>query len=91
LDRGRWEATWGFVTRGGTAANFEAAAFTLPVGKLSDIVETEYGFHILRVEERKPVPLEAVKAMVANELAHRDMESFVHNGYKLNDDYFGKK
>lgn len=80
----------GFVPRGTTAANFEAAAFSLPVGKLSDPIQTEYGFHILQVEERKPIPLESVKDAVANELAHRDMDAIILKGYKLNEAYFGK-
>jgi len=80
----------GFILRGSTGANFEAAAFSVPAGKLSDVVQTEFGFHILRVEERRPMPLESVKAVVANELAHRDMDAIIRNGYKLNDAYFGK-
>jgi len=80
----------GFVPRGATAANFEAAAFSLPVGKVSDVILTEYGFHILQVEERKPVLLESVKDVVANELAHRDMDALILKGYKLNEAYFGK-
>ena len=78
----------GFVVRGSTGANFEAAAFALPIGSLSEVIQTELGFHILRVEERQPVALAEVKAVIANELAHRETEALLLNGYKLNDAYF---
>ena len=32
---------------------FEEAAFTVPVGEISDIVETTYGYHILKIINRK--------------------------------------
>ncbi len=78
----------GFVARGSTAAAFEAAAYALPVGELSELVQTENGFHILRVEERQPMPFAAVKAMIANDLAHREMDAILQNGFTLNDAYF---
>lgn len=78
----------GFLTRGASGANFEAAAYTLPLNKLSDVVQTENGFHILRVEERQAPPLAGVKAALANDLAHREIEAIVTRGYKLNEAYF---
>ena len=80
----------GFVPRGATAAEFEAAAYSLPIGQLSKVVRTEYGFHIIRVEERQALAYEAVKANIANDLAHRDLDAIILNGYKLNTAYFGQ-
>ncbi|MCX6626751.1 MAG: peptidylprolyl isomerase [Candidatus Solibacter sp.] len=80
----------GFVKRGVSGANFEDAAFRLPVGQLSDVIQTEFGFHIIRVEERQPLPFDAVRKVLANELAHQDLDAIILSGYKLNEQYFGK-
>jgi peptidyl-prolyl cis-trans isomerase C/foldase protein PrsA len=32
---------------------FDEVVFRLPVGQVSDVVETEYGYHLFRVLERK--------------------------------------
>lgn len=44
----------GFFSRGAMVAEFEDAAFALGVGETSGAVETQYGFHIIRLTERKP-------------------------------------
>ena len=38
----------GTFTRGSTVKEFEEVAFGLEVGKMSDVVETPFGFHIIR-------------------------------------------
>jgi parvulin-like peptidyl-prolyl isomerase len=40
--------------RGITAEPFEDAAFSIPIGGISDIIETEWGYHILKVIDRGP-------------------------------------
>ena len=41
----------GFITRGKMVAEFESAVFSLREGQVSDIVKTEYGYHIIKVEK----------------------------------------
>ena len=43
----------GFFPRGETTPAFENTAFELEIGQISDIVETEYGYHIIKVTEHK--------------------------------------
>jgi peptidyl-prolyl cis-trans isomerase SurA len=44
----------GWVRRGKTVPEFEQWAFSLPVGQLSPVIETAYGFHLMRVDSRQP-------------------------------------
>lgn len=43
----------GFFARGEMPPEFDAVVFSLPVGRLSDLVQSEYGYHIFLVEERR--------------------------------------
>lgn len=44
----------GFFGRGTMAKPFEEAAFATEVGAFSDVVETEFGFHVIKVTDKKP-------------------------------------
>lgn len=43
----------GFFSKGFLDKNFESAAFSLNVGEVSKITRSRYGFHLIRLEERK--------------------------------------
>src|SRR4030095_295627 len=61
----------GFFPRGRMVPEFEAAAFSLEPGKVSDLVKSSYGFHLIRVEEKRPaklVPFEEVRTTLARDL-----------------------
>jgi peptidyl-prolyl cis-trans isomerase C len=80
----------GYIPKGSMVANFEATAYALPTGQTSAVIRTEFGFHILRVTDRQPMSFDVMKASIANDLAHRQLDAVVLNGYTLNAAYFGK-
>ena len=44
----------GLVPKGQLAPEYEQAAFSLPVGGISGLVRTQFGYHIIKVTEKKP-------------------------------------
>ena len=52
----------GFFAKGAMVGAFDNAAFAMKPGDISDLVETEFGFHIIKVEERHTKPLDDPQA-----------------------------
>lgn len=60
-----------FFQRGAMVKPFEDAAFALSKGGISDVVESEFGYHIIQLTDVRPSvrrPFEAVKAEIEAEL-----------------------
>jgi len=61
----------GFFHRGQRPPAFEQVAFSLKPGEVSDMVETPFGLHIIRLEEHRParlLPLEEVREQLRDHL-----------------------
>jgi hypothetical protein len=50
--------------KGAFVPEFDQVASELEIGKLSDPVQTQFGFHILLVRERKDVPFESAREQI---------------------------
>ena len=70
----------GYISRGQMVPEFEEASFSLEAGSLSDIVETEFGYHIIKcfdIEEEKQLSLEEARENIANVLTSQKQSKSV--------------
>jgi peptidyl-prolyl cis-trans isomerase C len=68
----------GFFHRGQMVPAFEKVAFALAPGEVSDMVETPFGVHILRLEERRParlLPLDEVREQLRDHVRQERMNA----------------
>ena len=58
----------GFFSPGDFVPAFEDAAAALQVGEVSDPVKSEFGWHVIRVTDRRRLPLAQVSEQIASQL-----------------------
>jgi peptidyl-prolyl cis-trans isomerase C len=79
----------GFVSRAQLEPDFGKAVFALDIGKTSDPVKTRFGWHVIRVEEKRDgqvPPFDQIKPMLETIVirkAQADFVSKLHDGAKI--------
>jgi parvulin-like peptidyl-prolyl isomerase len=67
----------GFIGRGTIIPEVEAAAFSLPVGQISEVIESGVGFHIIQVVDKKGAglkPLAAVREEIKTKIEDEKLD-----------------
>ncbi len=71
----------GYFGRGQMVPPFEKAAFGLEVGGLSDVIETDFGFHIIKLDERQKAgtrPFDEVSASIKQQMQQQSRQRAVN-------------
>lgn len=63
----------GFFSRGDMVGEFEAAAFALKPGEVSPIIETQFGFHIIQLIERRGNSINARHILIIPKVSSEDL------------------
>ena len=72
----------GYFERGAMVQPFDSAAFSLKAGEISGIVETQSGYHLIKLEDKQlgvQQPYEAVKDSLLRAMRQRKLEEIVLN------------
>lgn len=79
----------GFFPRGKMVPEFEAIAFSMKQGEVSGIIETEFGYHVVKIEEKKGPAIEPfenvkdkVREKVLNEFRKARVDEFMEKAMK---------
>ncbi len=71
----------GYFSKGQMVKPFEDAAWALKPGQLSGVVETQFGYHIIKVTEKRgpsKIPFESVKGRIEGSLKERRVGELVN-------------
>ncbi len=64
----------GWTTRGSFVPEFEAAAFQLEINEVSDIIETDFGYHLIQLLERRGNSIHTRHILVRPRITEQDLQ-----------------
>jgi peptidyl-prolyl cis-trans isomerase D len=67
-----------FFPRGQMVAEFDKVAFALPPGQISDLVKSQFGYHIIKVTDKRPATtktLAEVRTQIEDQLKYEQAQS----------------
>jgi len=74
----------GFITKGQISEEFDKVAFNLNKGEISDPVKTKYGYHLIKVSDKKEAGVksleevkDSIRQQLANEKKNKQWDEFV--------------
>lgn len=70
----------GYLERSKVVKPFGDAVFALKLGEMSGVVETEYGYHIIKLSEKRPsskIPFDEVKAQIEDFLKRKKVDAAI--------------
>lgn len=76
----------GFTSRGTFVRPFETAAYALEPGEMSDVVETQFGMHIIKLEERRGEKVNVSHILIKPAVSQDDMAAFQDSLSRIRDD-----
>jgi peptidyl-prolyl cis-trans isomerase C len=84
----------GSFARGQMVPEFEEAVFAAEAGELVPVVRTQFGYHVVQVQERGPTPIEEVREQLVNELRQRRLQEALEalqegSEVQIDEAYFG--
>lgn len=81
----------GSFSKGMMVAEFEKAAFTLPIGVVSEPVKTQFGYHLIKVQSKEParaMSFEEVKdSLIKQVQQQKETDKYVSFTKKLEETY----